>query len=176
MTELNAMISAVEGLGVQADRVSVGGSFEAWVERLEQGSEAWVYSCAQFGSVNELLGVCERLAERGVVLRSVSERWLNDPSVSGRELLAHLFRLGSDLHSMRTRAGLQQAAARGRRSGRPAGYRKAYKPEDFADVDRVEELVASQGISTSEACRRLGVSVYAYYRRRSIQRHLESEQ
>lgn len=170
LAELQAMIRQLEQLGLGAEQVSVGGSFEGWLEGLAPNSEAWIYSCGRFGSVNELLGVCEQLSARGIVLKSVEERWLNDPEVTGQALLAHLFRLGSSLHSTRTREGLQVAAAKGRRSGRPAGYRKSYTASDFADVDRVEALVSSQGISTAEACRRLGLSVYTYYRRRSLRR------
>ena len=147
--------------GIAPDQIAVGQDLAAFLSETNEGDTLWVESLACFSSLLDVLAV----AGRGVAVKSLSEPWFSDLSA---ETLERLYDLGTFLHAARTRRGLARAATMGRRPGRVAGFRKVYTAEDFADVERVEALCASERITTSEACRRLGVSVYSYYRRRKL--------
>ena len=175
VAQLRKSLDAFEEAGYDVERTLIGPSFEAACRRMPNGATVVVLSVDFFPSLMELLGTLAALQERGITLQSLQEPWLGQKVGSTADFLLRLRELAFRLHQNRTRQGLQKAKQAGKRSGRPKGFRKTYTQTDFLDVDRVDSLCAEEQISTVEACRRLGVSVYAYYRRRSLRRHLTAE-
>ena len=168
LAEAQALLERLSAEGVVPDRVAVGQELSAFVGSLEPGDALWVESLECFSGLLEVLA----LSGRKITIRSLSEPWF---SAIPPATLEKLYDLGTFLHAARTRAGLAKAERSGRRPGRTTGFRKTYTQEDFSDVDRVDALCAAEGLSAAEACRRLGVSVYSYYRRRKLRRHRNME-
>ena len=161
LVEAQETLERLAARGVTPTQIAVGQEFSAFIAFLEQGDELWVESLECFSSLLDLLAV----AGRGVTIRSLDEPWFSELST---QTLEKLYNLGTSLHAARTRKGLARAATKGRLPGRTIGFRKTYTAEDFADVERIDALCASEAISIVEACRRLGLSIHAYYRRRKL--------
>ena len=153
VSEFVAVLSAVRAAGIAPDRTTVGGSFVDWLDGLEPGVDAWVYSLALFGSVTRLVSVHEELSGRGVSLHSISEPWFNDPSLTGKELFSRLFELGEGMH---------------RPTDQPRSTSRKSKTQPYAKgvEERVRRAIAlrrEKGISVVKACQSMGCSVTAYY-------------
>ena len=174
VAQLRKSLDAFEAAGYDAERTLIGPSLAGACRRMPDGATVVVRSVDFFPSLMELLSTLAALQERGIVLQSLQEPWLNEKVGSTADFLLKLRTLAVRLHQNRTRQGLQKAHAAGKQSGRPKGFRKTYTQKDFLDVERVETLCAEEQISTAEACRRLGLSVHAYYRRRAL-RHRATE-
>lgn len=110
-------------------------------------------------SLRQLIDTIEKLEERGIGLRSLTEAI--DTTTSGGRLVFHIFGALAEFERSiireRTVAGLASARARGRLGGRP----RAMSPEDIAIA---KTLLANADISVKEIARRQGVSVSTLYK------------
>ena len=110
-------------------------------------------------SLRQLIDTIEKLEERGIGLRSLTESI--DTTTSGGRLVFHIFGALAEFERSiireRTVAGLASARARGRLGGRP----RAMSPEDIAIA---KTLLANADISVKEIARRQGVSISTLYK------------
>ncbi len=108
-------------------------------------------------SLRELLETVEMLKQRGIALMSLEER-IDTTSAAG-ELVFHVF--GAIAHferrliAERTRDGLQAAAAKGRRPGRP--------PLQEETINSVLTLIEA-GLPPARVARQLGIGRSTIYR------------
>jgi DNA invertase Pin-like site-specific DNA recombinase len=110
-------------------------------------------------SLRHLTEIAERLEQRGIALRSLTES-IDTSTPSGRFLFNILGALGQmerEIIVERTRAGLAAAAARGRRGGRPAAL-------DQAKVRAAKAMLASGTMTAAEVARQLGCAPSTLYR------------
>jgi DNA invertase Pin-like site-specific DNA recombinase len=111
------------GSGSRADRVELA----KLMETVREGDTVVCWRLDRIGrSLRHLIEMAERLQQRGVALRSLTEN-IDTSTPSGRFLFNILGALGQmerEIIVERTRAGLIAAAARGRRGGRPAARRR----------------------------------------------------
>ncbi len=161
---------------LQHDALSAAGCYRVWTDtasgalaarpalddvlaRLGPGDVLVVWRLDRLArSLRHLLQLIDDLDSRGVGFRSLTES-IDTTTATGR-LVLHLFgALGEferDLLRERTAAGLEAAAARGRRGGRPA----LMTPTKLAAAQSL--LVA--GRTTREAAEAVGVSRATLYR------------
>jgi DNA invertase Pin-like site-specific DNA recombinase len=108
-------------------------------------------------SLPHLLETVSDLQARGVGFRSLTESI--DTAAPGGRLIFHVFgalaQFERDLIRERTRAGLDAAAARGRKGGR--------KPVVTADKLRRAQAFVAQGLNVREAAARVKVGKTALY-------------
>jgi DNA invertase Pin-like site-specific DNA recombinase len=128
------------------------------LDYLRDGDTLVVWRLDRLGrSVQHLTGTVAGLAARGIEFRSLTEGI--DTSTAAGKLVFHIFASLAEFERSliveRTRAGLDAAAARGRRGGRP----KALTDEKAAAA---RKLIAS-GSSVTEAARIVGVSRATLY-------------
>ena len=140
--------------GAKADRAGL----HAALEYMRDGDVLIVWKLDRLGrSLPHLIETVTELERRGVGFRSVTEAI--DTTTPGGRLVFHLFgALGQferDLIRERTRAGLNAAAARGRRGGR-----LPVVTED--KLKRAQELIA-RGLTVREAAVRVHVGKTALY-------------
>jgi len=129
------------------------------LERLGPGDVLVVWRLDRLArSLRHLLQLIDELTSRGVGFRSLTES-IDTTTATGR-LVLHLFgALGEferDLLRERTAAGLEAAAARGRRGGRPA----AMTPAKLAAA----HALLGQGHSVARAAAAISVSRATLYR------------
>ena len=125
---------------------------------VREGDVLVVWKLDRLGrSLPHLIETVRALQTRGVGFRSLTEAI--DTTTPGGRLIFHIFgALGQferDLIQERTRAGLDAAAARGRRGGR--------KPVVTEDKLRRARALIAQGLTVREAAARIKVSKTALY-------------
>jgi DNA invertase Pin-like site-specific DNA recombinase len=140
--------------GVQATRTGLA---EA-LAYLREGDTLVVWKLDRLGrSLGHLIEVVRELDIRGVGFRSLTENI--DTTTPGGRLIFHLFgalaQFERDLIRERTRAGLEAAAARGRKGGR----RAVVTPEK---LKKAKAQIAA-GLTVREAAARLKVGKTALY-------------
>lgn len=140
--------------GAKADRPGLS---EA-LAYAREGDVLVVWKLDRLGrSLPHLIETVTTLAARGVGFRSLTEAI--DTTTSGGRLVFHIFgALGQferDLIRERTRAGLDAAAARGRKGGR--------KPVVTDDKLRKARTLIAQGLTVREAAARIKVGKTALY-------------
>jgi DNA invertase Pin-like site-specific DNA recombinase len=140
--------------GARADRPGL----KAALEYMREGDVLVVWKLDRLGrSLPHLIETVSGLAARGVGFRSLSEAI--DTTTPGGRLIFHVFgALGQferDLIGERTRAGLEAAAARGRRGGR--------KPVVTGDKLRRAQALVAGGLNVREAAARVKVGKTALY-------------
>jgi len=110
-------------------------------------------------SLKQLIETVERLGERAIGFRSLTERI--DTSSAGGKLTVHIFgalaELERSLIRSRVCAGLDAARARGRVGGRPRALNRS-------DLAAVRTLLANPKIPVSEIAQRLNVDPSTLYR------------
>lgn len=156
---------AAAGCKVIFDDVASGAKTDrpgltAALAHLREGDVLVVWKLDRLGrSLRHLVDTVTALEARGIGLRSLTEAI--DTTTPGGRLIFHVFgALGQferDLIRERTRAGLDAAAARGRKGGR----RPVLTAEKIA---RAKALVA-EGLTVTEAAGRLKVSKSTLYNR-----------
>lgn len=111
-------------------------------------------------SLKHLIELVGKLSERSIDLRSLSEGI--DTSSAGGKLTFHLFsalaEFERDLIRERVRAGLDAAAARGRKGGRPTVVTRS-------TAKAIGSMVAA-GLTSREICDQLKISRATYFRHR----------
>jgi DNA invertase Pin-like site-specific DNA recombinase len=110
-------------------------------------------------SLRHLIEMAERLQQRGVAFRSLTEN-IDTSTPSGRFLFNILGALGQmerEIIVERTRAGLVAAASRGRRGGRPAAL-------DEAKIRAAKAMLASGNMSAIEVAQQVGCAPSTLYR------------
>ncbi|MBM9839266.1 recombinase family protein [Rhodococcus hoagii] len=129
------------------------------LDHLRKGDVLAVWKLDRLGrNTRHVLEVVEQLHHRGVGFRSLTEG-LTTEGAMGRAMLtimAAFAQLERDTMIERTRAGLDAAAANGRRGGRP-------RKVDDAAVARAVQL-RDQGLAVPDIARVLGVSRATAYR------------
>jgi DNA invertase Pin-like site-specific DNA recombinase len=101
-------------------------------------------------SLRHLVEMAERLQQRGVAFRSLTEN-IDTSTPSGRflfNILGALSQMEREIIIERTRAGLVAAAARGRRGGRPAAL-------DASKIRAAKAMLASGNMSAIEVAQQL---------------------
>lgn len=140
--------------GAKTDRPALN----AALAHLRKGDTLVVWRLDRLGrSMKHLLETVAELEEQGVGFCSLTEN-IDTTTPSGR-LIFHIFgALGQferDLIRERTSAGLQAAAARGRKGGRP-------RVVDKSTVEKARTLI-EEGLTVREAARRLKVGKSSLY-------------
>ena len=158
------VLGATDDTATDADELKAAGATEVYVEptgkrssdalnecleSLSPGDELIVTRSARLSrSLGEFVGIVEGLSQRGVRFRSLAEPVLSH--ASALEVVSALDGLRRELISASTRHGMKDAAALGRRPGRPS-----VMTEDRTAIAR--ELRA-QGRSIHHIAVLLGVS------------------
>jgi DNA invertase Pin-like site-specific DNA recombinase len=143
---------------------------ERLLGELRSGDVVVVWKLDRLGrSLRDLVGIVDRIQAQGAGLRS-----LNDPidttTASGRLIFgvfASLAEFERELIRERTRAGLEEARARGRMGGRPRGLSKAAQQKALA----AETLYRERKLSVQAIASELGISkatLYRYLRARNV--------
>jgi DNA invertase Pin-like site-specific DNA recombinase len=140
--------------GARADRPGLRQA----LDHVRDGDVLVVWKLDRLGrSLPHLIETVSRLEQRGVGFRSITEAI--DTTTSSGRLVFHLFgALGQferDLIRERTRAGLDAAAARGRKGGRRAVV-------TAEKLERARAIIA-KGLTVREAATRLKVGKTALY-------------
>jgi DNA invertase Pin-like site-specific DNA recombinase len=110
-------------------------------------------------SLKDLLGVIDRLDEKGADFRSVIEG-MNTSSAQGRlvfQVFGALAEFERELIRERTQAGLEAARKRGNVGGRPAAL-------DEEGIEVAQSLMRSPDVPVRQICETLGVSRSTLYR------------
>ena len=110
-------------------------------------------------SMRHLIDIADDLNRRGIALKSITES-IDTTTPSGRfmfNILGALSAMEREIIIERTRAGLQAAAARGRRGGRPPAL-------DEAKVRAAKAMLASGNMSAGEVAKQLGCAPSTLYR------------
>ncbi len=169
--DLSLQIDALVGLGVQQDHVFTDTISGAKSERpglddclanLNEGDTLVVWRLDRLGrSMHHLVSLIEKLRNRGIGFRSVSDGLIDTTSASG-ELIFHIFsalaQFERRLIQERTKASLASARARGRLGGRPA------VKIDNAKVLAARKLHDDKTLTIVEICETLHISRSTYYR------------
>ena len=110
-------------------------------------------------SMKQLVETVEGLEGRGIGFRSLTEAI--DTTTPGGKLVFHIFGALAEFERSiireRTRAGLDAAAVRGRKGGRPSKL-------TTDDLRAAQALLMDQAITVEEVARRLKVSAATLYR------------
>lgn len=134
-------------------------ALEAALDFLRAEDQLVVWKIDRLGrSLREMLDTAHMLQERGVKLRSLTER-VDTETATGRMMFNFLGTIAEyflDLNRERTLAGLKAAVARGRKGGRPR------KITD-ADLEAGRAMLAAGTIPVAEVAKRLGVSRKTFY-------------
>jgi DNA invertase Pin-like site-specific DNA recombinase len=110
-------------------------------------------------SLRHLIDIADDLNRRGIALRSLTEA-IDTTTPSGRfmfNIIGALSSMEREIIVERTRAGLQAAAARGRRGGRPPAL-------DEGQIRAAKAMLASGAMSAIEVAQQLGCAVSTLYR------------
>jgi DNA invertase Pin-like site-specific DNA recombinase len=110
-------------------------------------------------SLRHLIDIADDLNRRGVALKSITES-IDTTTPSGRfmfNILGALSSMEREILVERTRAGLQAAAKRGRRGGRPPAL-------DQAQIRAAKAMLASGAMSAIEVAQQLGCAPSTLYR------------
>lgn len=157
---------ALEGAGCEriftdrasGSRIERAGLKEA-MEYARKGDTIVVWRLDRLArSLKQLISTIEELDERQIGFRSLTEAI--DTTTSGGRLVFHIFGALAEFERgiirERTRAGIQAAAARGRKGGRPPVL-----SED--DHSAAVTLLRNPDITIKEVAKRLGVSTSTLY-------------
>lgn len=158
-----ALQARAQRAGFEVTECAAGCSWDEVRSSLNRGDSLVVDSLLCFHSLNDLLGF---VASSGVFVHSLDEAWFSEPFVDPMAYQTHLYELGSSLHANRTRQGLAEAAANGRKPGRRLGSIQPIKQHERDAVTRVDALRMQERVSVAEGCRQVGISPYIYYRTR----------
>jgi DNA invertase Pin-like site-specific DNA recombinase len=144
------------GSGARADRTELA----KLLDTVRNGDTIACWRLDRIGrSLRHLIEIAEQLQQRGIALRSLTEA-IDTGTTSGRFLFNILGALGQmerEIIVERTRAGLQAAAKRGRRGGRPAAL-------DEAKIRAAKAMLASGNMSAAEVAQQLGCAASTLYR------------
>ena len=109
-------------------------------------------------SVKHLLDITERLAAKGAALRIIG-MGIDTGTPNGRlmlTLLGGIAQFEREIMLERQREGIAKAKAEGKYKGR--------KPTDAGKVDDLRRLIAEEGLSPTEAAKRVGMGRATAYR------------
>jgi DNA invertase Pin-like site-specific DNA recombinase len=132
---------------------------DACLDHLREGDVLTVWKLDRLGrNTMHILETVQRLAERGVGFRSLTEGLTTEGPMGTAMLtvMAAFAQLERDTMIERTRAGLAAAAANGRKGGRP-------RKIDGADAAKARQL-REKGIAARDIAKMLGVSRATVYR------------
>jgi DNA invertase Pin-like site-specific DNA recombinase len=142
--------------GTRADRTELA----KMMDTVRSGDTIACWRLDRIGrSLRHLIEIAEQLQQRGIALRSLTEA-IDTGTTSGRFLFNILGALGQmerEIIVERTRAGLQAAAKRGRRGGRPAAL-------DEAKIRAAKAMLASGNMSAAEVAQQVGCAASTLYR------------
>ncbi|MDZ4759654.1 MAG: recombinase family protein [Alphaproteobacteria bacterium] len=149
-------IFAETASGARVDRVEL----KAAIDFARSGDTIVVWKLDRLArSLAQLIETVERLAERGVGIRSLTETI--DSTSAGGKLIFHIFGALAEFERAvireRTNEGLRAAARRGRFGGRP-------KSMSQADLAVARTLLADPAIPVADIARRLNISPATLYR------------
>jgi len=142
--------------GAQRDRPEL----MAALEYVRAGDTLVVWKLDRLArSLKQLIETVERLADREIGLRSLTEAI--DTTTAGGKLVFHIFGSLAEFERSiireRTKAGLDAARARGRKGGRPPALSEK-------DLIHAKALLADADITVEDVARRLKVASSTLYR------------
>ena len=142
--------------GAQRDRPEL----KAALDYMRDGDTLVVWKLDRLArSMKQLIETVEGLEEVGVGFRSLTEAI--DTTTAGGKLVFHVFGALAEFERSiireRTRAGLDAARARGRKSGRPPKLKDA-------DLKAARAMLADKSITVEEVAKHLRVSPATLYR------------
>jgi DNA invertase Pin-like site-specific DNA recombinase len=169
--DLTLQIDSLVGLGVNRDDIftdKISGAkterpgLEACLSRLQHGDTLVVWRLDRLGrSMHHLVELIEKLRNRDIGFRSVSDGFIDTTCASG-ELIFHIFsalaQFERRLIQERTKAGLASARARGRLGGRPPINLEEAK------VRAARKLHDDHTLTIDDICTTLNISRSTYYR------------
>jgi len=130
------------------------------LEQVRQGDVLVIWRLDRLArSLRHLIDIADDLNGRGIALKSITES-IDTTTPSGRfmfNILGALSSMEREIIVERTRAGLQAAAKRGRRGGRPAAL-------DDAKIRAARAMLASGNMSAIEVAQQLGCAPSTLYR------------
>lgn len=133
---------------------------EDLIEYAREGDVIVVHSISRLArSVRNLLVLVDRLTEKKIGLKSLTEEWLDTTTPQGKLLLTifgGLAEFERELISERTKDGLESARARGRLGGRPK--------VDKEKIDRALMLYDMKTIGIEDICNMTGISRSTLYK------------
>jgi DNA invertase Pin-like site-specific DNA recombinase len=152
--------------GTKSDRIEL----EKMKNKLREGDEVIVWKLDRLGrSLRDLITLVSEFQNSGIGFKSLQDNI--DTTSPGGKLTFHIFaalaEFERDMISVRTKAGLEAARARGRKGGRPKGLSKM--AQDKARL--AESLYKEKDRSISEICKHLHISkptLYRYLRSRGV--------
>lgn len=141
------------------------------LEQVRQGDVILIWKLDRLGrSLRHLLKVVDRLNEKGVGLKSLTDP-IDTTTSQGKlifNILASLAEFERDLIRERTKAGLEAARARGRIGGRPKGLSKRGKRNAVAAA----ALYRQHKHTVSQICDTIQISratLYKYLRHEGVE-------
>ena len=132
---LDLQIEALEKVGCEKIfREKISGTtknrpeLDNMLEHLRSGDEVYVWRLDRLGrSLRHIIDLVLTLTDKDIVIKGISDG-VDTSTMSGRlfvNIMASLAEYERELIRERTNAGLQSARARGKKGGRPKGFRKS---------------------------------------------------
>lgn len=157
--EVISLIEKLKQNGVSLENISINQTFTEFCSEVTNGDTLIIESFTDvFSSLTELFTTLIDFNERKISLTS-----LNEPDLVIKEeqtaLIETLHKIGGKLRAARTKRGLTNAKAQGKKLGRPFGSTKV-----DSKVSAATKLTKTSNMSIEKACEIAGCTVKSYYR------------
>lgn len=176
--DLSLQLGALQDAGcatIYQEKVSGAGKerleLEKMMAQLRTGDTVVIWKLDRLArSMKDLVSVVNEMQEKGAELQSLNDH-IDTTTPQGKftfHLFAALAEFERDIIRERTRAGLADARARGRKGGRPKGLSK--KAQQTAII--AEDLYHAGELTVKEICQQLSISrgtFYNYLRYRGVE-------
>lgn len=161
VVEVIDQIESLKQNGITTENISINKSFDEFRDDITDNDTVIIISFVDiFSSLTELFATAIEFCSRNISLVSLNEPKLviNNEHIV---LIESLQKIGSTLRAERTKKGLSNAVAQGKKLGRPYGSTKVN-----SKVLAVEKLIKTSSVSIEKACQIVGCSTKTYYRYR----------
>lgn len=146
--------------GVREDRIGLN----EMISYLRKGDIVFVYKTDRiFRSLKNMIELIEKLNEKGVLFKSITEPAFDTTSANGKfiiQIFAAVAEFERNLISERTKTGLDGARKRKKLLGRPKGASEKCKEKYLF----AKHLYDNKSIPIEKACKQAGISKSTFYR------------